>query len=129
MKTYVILGSPTPLARPRFAFKKIYDCQKNAKNAASLNLAIQHGNDPLLEGPLHFDVTFFMQTPQSQSKLKQSALLNKPHVFKPDLSNLLKFCEDLCSGIIFNDDCIISSITCKKVYDANPRTEFTLKPL
>ena len=129
MKTYIIAGNPIPLARPRFSFKRIYDKQQHEKFIAGIELAQQHGDLPFLSGPLHLDVTFFMASPHSYSKNKKSKLWGQYHIIKPDLSNLLKFYEDLCSEVIFKDDCIIASISCKKLYDEHPRTEFTLRPL
>jgi Holliday junction resolvase RusA-like endonuclease len=52
------------------------------------------------------------------------------HVSKPDLSNLLKFMEDLAVDIrILKDDCLIAETTCRKVYDDNPRTEFIFQEI
>lgn len=129
LKVYTIAGNPIPLARPRFSGKKIYNSQRNIMNSASLNLAVQHGNDQKLTGPIHLDATFFMATPQSMSTAKQRLLLDKPHIFKPDLDNLIKFVCDICSEVLFDNDCMVSSISCKKVYDSNPRTEFTVRKL
>lgn len=127
MKIFVIPGDPTPLARPRLSARKIYDSQKNVKLVASLTLQQQQGDDPLLAGPLHLDITFFMKTPESISAKRRSLLYGTQHIFKPDLSNLIKFYEDICSNVVFHDDCVIAVITAKKVYDEKPRTEFSLR--
>lgn len=126
-KLFVIPGDPTPLARPRFSHRRIYDSQKNIKVAAGLYVQQQQGNDPFLEGPLFLDITFYMKTPDSISAKRRSSLYGKPHVFKADLDNLIKFTSDICSGVVYKDDCIIAAIEAKKVYSDNPRTEFTLK--
>lgn len=129
MKVFVIPGDPTPLARPRFYNRRIYDSQKNIKLVAALHVQSQQNNDPLLEGPIHLDITFYIKTPESISKKRRELLFGKPHSFKPDLSNLVKFYEDICAGVVYHDDCIIASITAKKIYDAIPRTEFTLRSI
>ena len=51
------------------------------------------------------------------------------HVYKPDVSNLLKFIEDTCTGILFHDDCIIASVLACKRYDIEPRTELIITEL
>jgi Holliday junction resolvase RusA-like endonuclease len=51
------------------------------------------------------------------------------HATIPDLSNMIKWVEDICVGIVYKDDAIISSITSKKMYDENPRTEFFFSEL
>ena len=127
MKIFIIPGDPTPLARPRLSAKKIYDSQKNLKLVASLNLAQQYNNQPFLEGPLHLDVTFYMKTPLSISAKRRESLYGTHHVFKSDLDNLIKYVADICSNVLYHDDCIIAAITAKKIYDEKPRTEFTLK--
>lgn len=68
-----------------------------------------------------------MKPAASISAKRKNTLYNKPHIFKPDLDNLIKYICDICSNnVIYQDDCIIASITAKKVYSELPRTEFTL---
>lgn len=131
MKIFVIPGDPIPWARahPNYAKRKVYDSQKHLKIAASLYLSQQAGNDPLFEGPIHMDITFYMKVPQSISAKRRELLYGKPHFTKPDNTNMTKFYEDICSGILYHDDCIIAVTTARKIYDANPRTEFTLREL
>lgn len=126
VKVYVIKGDPTPLMRARVSGKRIYDPQKNLKLIAGIDLASQHNNDTLLEGPLHLDVTFFMAPSKSVSLKRRNALQGQYHIFKPDTDNLIKYIGDLCNGLIYHDDCSIAKITAKKVYDLNARTEFTI---
>jgi len=131
MKVYVIKGDPIPLARARHVRNRIYDPQKAIKAIASIDLCRQHNEEAFLEGPLHLNATFFMKTPESIAAKKRSDLYSKPHVYKPDLDNLLKLICDISSGVIYHDDCIIASITAHKVYDPIARTEFyfTSKPV
>lgn len=126
---YVIHGNPIALARPRFSQSRVFDSQKAEKLVASLTLARQHGDLPPFEDPIHIDMTFFMAIPKSMSKRKPP-IDNKPHVFTPDLDNLIKFCGDVGTNAgIWNDDRIISSIAAKKLYDKDPRIEFIVKVL
>ncbi len=129
MKVYVIKGDPIPLARARHVRNRIYDPQKTLKAIAAIDLAGQHDNLPFLSGPLHLDVTFYMKAPDSISQKRRELLYRNPHIFKPDLDNLVKYVCDISSGVIYQDDCIISSITTKKVYDENARTEFSFTSL
>lgn len=129
MKMFVIPGDPIPLARPRFHNRKIYDSQKNLKNVAAIYVRQQQNNDPLLEGALHLDITFYMPVPTSVSAKRRALLYGQTHIFKPDLSNCIKFYEDICSNVVYHDDCVIAVITAKKIYDKEPRTEFTLKKI
>jgi len=63
------------------------------------------------------------------SERKKDALENTFHYFKPDLSNLLKFVEDLANKIIYNDDAQISSIATRKLYARHPHTIFSISNL
>ena len=126
MKTYVLMGDPTPLMRARLSGKRVYDPQKNLKMKATIDLASQHDNASLLEGPLHLDVTFFMPVAKSMSEKRKQMLYGQYHTFKSDLDNCIKYIGDICNGLIYYDDCSIAKITAKKIYDAHSRTEFTI---
>lgn len=126
IKSYTLEGTPTPLARPRKSPQgRLYDSQKDQRTADGWVLKVQHGVTPLFTGPLLLEATFYFGLPQSYRK-NWVDRLERPHVFKPDLSNLIKYIEDVATGILFKDDCIISSINAKKLYSKTPRTEFTL---
>lgn len=126
---YVIPGNPIPLARSRFSkHKKVYDSQKNQKMFDGITLQGQHEGD-LLIGPLHLDITFFMPIPKTASKRKQTELDKTNHMIRPDIDNMIKYYLDISLNVIFQDDCIVSMITARKIYDQNPRTEFSLKAI
>jgi len=129
MKLYTIPGDPTALARPRVGKRCVFDGQRQLKVNAKIYIESQYDDKPLINNkPLHLDVIFFLRTPKSK-KLATQYLKKSYHIFKPDLSNLIKFVEDCITGTIYYDDCLISSITAKKIYDENPRTEFTIEEL
>ncbi len=131
-KSYVIHGDPIPLARARFGKnKRIYDSQKHLKIVWGVNLSRLHGDDPLFQGPLFMEVTFYMKIAESKSYYHRKKLQNKWHVCRPDASNLLKWIEDIGTGIIYHDDCLIAKVLVEKCYDDGngPRTEFTISNL
>lgn len=129
-KTYILRGNPTPLQRPKltsFPYPHAYDPQKQAKAESQIDLRLQHGYSKLTEGPITLEVTFFMPIPASTPKKKKELLLGQPHVKKPDLSNMIKYLEDVSQGILFRDDAIIDKIIARKLYSDIPRTEFTIR--
>jgi len=107
--------------------RRPWDSQKQIKMATGLHLTHQHGQRPLFQGALHFDVVFYFPFPQAISKAKLATMAGKFHIYRPDLSNLIKFIEDVATGILFNDDCLIASIVAKKCYDHTPRTELSIR--
>lgn len=120
--TYVIPGTPIPLARPRFNGKVVWDCQKAVKDNISLYLRFQQKDKSLLEGPLHLSITFYMPIPKKFTRKMW-------HINRPDLDNMVKFYVDVAIGILYEDDKQIAKITACKVYDINARTEFSLTKL
>ena len=123
---YVLLGDPIPLARARHGNRKTYDIQREVKLVQGIELARQHDGRPFYEGPVIMHITFFLPIPTANSLKRKEAMRNSPHIYKPDLSNLIKFIEDIGTGILYKDDCIIYEIISKKMYDTQPRTEFTI---
>ena len=123
---YIIIGDPIALARPRFNVQKVYDGQKHKKLIYGINLKNQHEGKPFYEGNLHLDVKFYLKI---ANKKKKSVLEDTYHVYRPDLSNLIKFIEDIGTGIIYKDDSLICSVHAIKKYSATPRTEFEIRIL
>ncbi len=123
--TYIIKGDPTALKRPRIGRDHIYDPQATLKLVLGLELQRQHGERRKYEGPLAFDIIFFMRIPTKSPK----SIHKKYHMYRPDASNLLKLYEDVATGILYHDDCLIAQISATKIYDINPRVEFTITEL
>jgi len=123
--TIIIPGKPIPLARARHGNGKTYDSQKQEK--LYFGYLLKSKNPPILTGPLHLTVAFYMPIPTSWSLKKQHAAENASHLSKPDLSNLVKFVEDASHGILFTDDAQITSIAASKWYSAHARTELTIR--
>lgn len=120
---YVIPGNPRSLQRARWGQGRVWDPQKQEKVINGIDLARQHDVRRMYGGPLILDVVFYMPIPV---KSKVAQLAGKYHCYKPDLDNLIKFATDIGTGILYDDDCLIADVRARKIYDKNPRTEFTL---
>lgn len=129
MKEYkfIIPGKPISWTRanPSYKDRLMFDGQKKLKRDWAIYLQSQY-KDEALKTKLSLDVIFFFEPANKMAQKKKIALAGKPHSIKPDLSNLVKFLEDACNGIVFHDDCQIIQIYAKKLYDLEPRTEFTI---
>ncbi|MEQ6218247.1 RusA family crossover junction endodeoxyribonuclease [Levilactobacillus brevis] len=127
----VIHGEPVPAGRPRFtrqghAFdpKRSRDYKKLVSEAA----ALQYRN-PLLHGiPLKVDVKVYRHVQSSVSKAERERRLIGEHrpIVKPDASNYLKLIEDALTGIVWEDDNLITDVSCSKYYSDDPRIEVTV---
>ena len=125
---YVLYGNPIALARPRIGWKKIYDSQRQVKMEVALQLQQQHQENPFFKGPLSLEIIFFMPIPKSQGALaKRSDLEDRLHTFRPDLSNMIKFIEDVGNGVIYEDDALVARIKAEKRYSLDPRTELIVQ--
>lgn len=126
---YVVNGIPIPLCRPRYSQgRRPWDSQREEKVKWGFFVEVQHGDRPFFEGPIHLDIVFYFPISSSMAKRIADSQEEKPHHYRPDLSNLIKFVEDAVAGILYKDDCIIASVVAKKLYDKVPRTEFTITP-
>lgn len=125
MHKYIIPGKPVPWARPCPGKNGMFDTQKKVKDLYRAYMRNQCESGPL-SGALIMDVTFYMSIPRTISFKKRDALSGTPHSIKPDASNLLKFVEDCANMLLYADDAQLATIRVKKIWDENPRTEFTL---
>lgn len=121
---YVIPGIPIPLQRHRHNnVGNTWDAQKQNKVRTGIEIQAQHAHRRFYEGPLHMDIRFYFPIPL-RGKRSTESWSNRKHCIKPDISNCIKYIEDVCSKLIFYDDCLIASIYSEKLYDYEPRTEF-----
>ena len=129
-KNYIIKGTPIPLARPRFNGhnRSAYDGQKTLKMLTCIGLQSQHYGEEIFDGILHINMRFHFDLPKSKSK-KEELIRQQYHIYKPDLSNLQKWVEDLAVDCeIIKEDSLISSVFATKIYSPTnePYSEFTI---
>jgi len=129
MKQYLLKGDPIALARPRLHLKRVFDCQRNLKINTRIDLDRQHEGLPFFTGPIHIDVVFVIKIPDKIAVKERQHRLGRPHTFRPDLDNLIKYILDVCAGIIYKEDSIVSSITAKKIYGTEAYTQFSFREL
>jgi Holliday junction resolvase RusA-like endonuclease len=125
--TYIIPGNPVSWKRAGHCNGSFFDSQKKNKLITSQYIQNQHVGG-LYAGPLLFDITFYFPMPVSLKK-KWDTMRGKEHYYRPDLDNLIKYYLDTCNKLLFEDDCLISEIHARKVYDDMGRVEFTIKEI
>jgi Holliday junction resolvase RusA-like endonuclease len=121
---YIIPGDPVPLQRARTTpgQSRPWDPQKKIKLQFGHLISLQNKLKIFYEGPLELDIVFYMRH-------SNKSLEGHYHTSVPDLSNMVKFIEDVAQGILYKNDCTICSITTRKIYSQQPRTEFTIREL
>lgn len=123
---YIIPGDPISLARPRLGPHGFYSIDTDKRFYFKNYISNQHNDMRMLQGPLKLDITFYFKISLRKQGKSCGFKPNSFMFYKPDLSNLIKFIEEVATGILYDDDCIIASISAQKRYDTTPRTEFTL---
>lgn len=118
---YVVPGDPIALMRAKLGRGRMYDAQKARKLVTGLTIRNQHKDKPFLTGPLFMLLGFYLPIPLHVKN--KDNYEGKYHFSPPDLSNVIKYIEDVCQGIVFQNDCIISATFSDKVYSQWPRTE------
>lgn len=121
---YEIPGPPIAWKRPRLNGKRFFDAQ--AKQKKDIQYLIQNlAERSLLNAEaLKVVIEYQMPIPKSWSRRRRLDAIGKPHVSRPDLSNLIKFIEDALNGIMWKDDSLIYELHCRKFYSEVPRTSF-----
>lgn len=120
-------GVPASLKRHRSCILNgvihTYDSQKELKEIVLKSVIMQIPKDfKPFEIPIEMLIEFHMPIPDSTSNKKRSFMLDAPHAKKPDTSNMIKFYEDVFSGILYTDDKLISKVKASKIYSDEPKT-------
>lgn len=122
MRSKIYRINITPIAWQR-ATRRDYDVK--TKDAISFGLYLNkiHNDEPFYSNPIHVEATFYMPVP---SKLDKDRQLPLYHANAPYLDNLYKFLLDAMKDVLIADDRVICSLSLKKVYDKEPRTELII---
>jgi Holliday junction resolvase RusA-like endonuclease len=124
---FTVRGNPKALKRHRTyrrGSKLIQVDPSKDEKQDFLVLAHAHApSEPITSG-VGLYLWFYMPIPKSWPKYKKKEAEKKaiPHEKRPDLSNLVKFCEDALLGVFYSDDSLISRTTAFKLYSDTPRT-------
>jgi Holliday junction resolvase RusA-like endonuclease len=73
-----------------------------------------------MQGPVSLAIVAHFQMPASWPRKKREAMNGKPHIQKPDLSNVQKAIEDGLNRIAYDDDCQVASCHVRKFWTDRP---------
>jgi Holliday junction resolvase RusA-like endonuclease len=99
-----------------------YDGHAKDQVNFALYVAQQHDDEEMFINPVHLDVTFFVPIPKDCPK----KLPSKYSVKNPTIDSLYKYFIDAIRDIIVPNNTVICALSIKKMYDKDPRTEFTI---
>lgn len=121
-KDYCIKIVPIAWQRVVRSTNRSYDAQTRDRVSFGLYLAQQHNDEPFFDKPIHLDATFYMPIPMQPKDRSKSIY----HSAAPHLDNLYRFLLDAIKDIVIANDRVICSLSLKKVYDKEPRTEIRI---
>jgi Holliday junction resolvase RusA-like endonuclease len=118
-KSYCVNIPPIAWQRVVRSRNRMYNIHMKDRVAFGLYLSQQHNDEPLFEKPIHLEVVFYMamgKTPKDKQY----------HAAPPYLDNLYTFLVDALKDVLIRDGRVICSLSLKKVYDKEPRTELII---
>lgn len=121
-KAYCIKVIPISWQRIVRSNNRFYDSQTRDRVVFGLSLGQQHNEEPLFLKPIHMDVTFYMPIPKPIKDRQPSV----HHSVSPSIDCLYRFFIDAIKDILITDVRVICSLSMKKVYDKEPRTELVI---
>jgi len=135
MVRFMVLGTPVPKGRPRFArrgkFVSTYSPKTTvdyeSKVSESAKLAM--GASEPLETPVGAYIYITLPVPASYSKKRTEACLSGEErpTKKSDIDNYCKAIFDGMNGIVFVDDSLVVSLHATKVYGTIGMVEVMVK--
>ena len=116
--------------REKIGHRRLIDVRKKQKERIALEIISQYRGE-LLDEPLFVQYDFYLKIPEAIPKYRKT-LMELGHerpIKRPDCSNLIKLIEDVMTGIIYVDDCLIVSGQFHKYWSHHPHSTITIKAL
>ena len=128
--SFEVTGPPVPWSRARRKGNRYFNKPEMVSYQDQIAWAAKEqmkGREPL-EGPIALIVNAWMPIPQSWSKKKRLAAVERQisPTTKPDLDNIVKQVEDALNKVVFKDDSQVINITASKRYCVDPRLVVTV---
>lgn len=126
-------GQPVAKARPRVTMRGGKPRAYTPKKTADFESLIKsHWKGlPVMTGPLHLSLVFYLQIPQSWSNKKKSQAEHgeiRP-TSRPDIDNYVKSVMDALNSIAYEDDSQVVELTVRKKYSSEPGTLISVQSI
>lgn len=125
-KLYTIPGEPVAIGKVNIGYGKFYNSQQEKRFKFRNFLELQHNEEPFFSGPIRVDLIFNFKLAQRNNRKFKDAEHRSPMYDKPTLLYLLDFMHDMMQGTLYDNDVLITSLSCQKFYDNNPRTDLII---
>lgn len=131
MTTFVIPGKPFAKQRPRFSRRngRAFTPKETVSFEQTVGaIAVKHFPTPI-QGPVRLKVAATFIPAPSWSKKKTAAHINRPHMQRPDLDNIVKAISDGLNRIAYADDGQIVQVEASKIWGPHAQTVVTVEAL
>lgn len=126
--TIIVPGKPVPKGRPRVTKWGTFTPKTTVEYESRIKAAWEAASASPFPGgaPLLVDIVAYFEIPKSESKRKQAAMQDTPHIKRGDIDNVAKCCLDALNGLAFPDDGAVCVIRAEKRWAKNPHTDITV---
>lgn len=125
MATFIISGDPISIFRPRNFNAHCWDSLKQLKHSAINQLEEQFKDQEPYLKPINIEYHFYFRPIGAHRSTTEYGYNHS----RPDITDLIKFVENVSVGILFKDTGIIASISSFKRYSELSRTEIIITEL
>ena len=130
----IIYGKPQAQQRPRMAVGKngtpfCYDKQSASKTVDRFHISNQMHEFGVLRPytcPIAVHLIFHMGMAR---KRKEGALKGDSKPTKPDIDNLAKYYLDVMTDLVYEDDRLVTTLHCEKIFSDKAKVEIFITPL
>lgn len=127
MIEFIVYGEPKGKGRPRFGNGHTYTPKTTTDYEKSVLAAyMDNYHTYKLKGEIWVHIRAYMGIPKSTPKKRQSEMLGKGVVKKPDVDNIAKIILDALNGVAYDDDKQITRLVVVKKYSSIPRVEVAM---
>jgi Holliday junction resolvase RusA-like endonuclease len=121
---YIVYGNP--ISRRGGDSHIGWNDQRVTRMRWQIELEDQHEGLPLFTGPLELAVAFYFPIPPNSA---YKIAPGSKNISKPDIYGFIEFLHAAAKNYVYSENAAIVSLSCKKLYDKRPRTEFTITEL
>jgi Holliday junction resolvase RusA-like endonuclease len=116
---YILSGDPVALVNERN--NRYWDARKQLLWERRVELMKQHQPKKLYTGSIALEIFFYFTPSQNKKRMPYN-----PFMSRLDLALLIKHVQDVATGVLYTDDCMIVQVTAEKAFGSESRTEFII---
>lgn len=128
---FTIPGKPFAKQRPRFSRRngRAFTPSETVSFERQVGMIAAQHFPKHMAGPIRLRVFATFKPAKSWSKKKTAEHMNRPHMQKPDLDNVVKAISDGLNRIAYADDAQIVAVEAEKYWGPDEKTVVMIEPV